>query len=187
MKMNWATGLKTMLLALIIIFPLSASTFAQRIAPKSLSPSLDGLRNKHIKVRTLDGKSVELNTLLGQGKPVVLNIWATWCGPCRKEIPQLVELAKEHSKDGLIVIGLTTEDHKKDLEKVKDVISELSINYEVAFTPLSLYYFFNKGDYGITIPQTMVFHSDGTMVEKVVGYDSRALEKAVSRALLPAS
>jgi thiol-disulfide isomerase/thioredoxin len=187
MKMNWAAGLKTMLLALIIIFPLSAFTFAQRIAPKSLSPSLDGLRAKHIKVRTLDGKSVEINTLLGQGKPVILNIWATWCGPCRQEIPQLVDLAKEHRKDGLIVIGLTYQDHKKELQEVKDFVSEFSIDYEVAFTPLSLYYFFNKGDYAITIPQTMVFHSDGTMVEKVVGYDRKALEEAVSRALLPAN
>jgi hypothetical protein len=44
MKMNWAAGLKTMLLAPIIIFPLSAFTFAQRIAPNSLSLSLNGLR-----------------------------------------------------------------------------------------------------------------------------------------------
>ena len=130
MKRDWAAGLKTTLIAFVITIPLGAFTFAQRMTPiSSLSPSLDGLRAKNIKVRTLDGKRVELNTLLGQSKPVVLNIWATWCGPCRQEIPHLVDLAKEHSKDGLIVIGLTYEDFKeKNIKAVKDFVNEHSID-----------------------------------------------------------
>jgi thiol-disulfide isomerase/thioredoxin len=188
MRIDWAAALKITLVAFVITIPLSAFTFAQRIALKSSSPSLDGLRNKKIKVKTLDGKRVELNTLLGQGKPVVLNIWATWCGPCRREIPHLIDLAKEHGKDGLIVIGLTYEDYKdKNIKAVKDFVSEFSINYEVAFTPVSLYYFFNKGDYAISIPQTFVFHSNGTMVKQVVGLDVKAVEDAVSIALQPAN
>jgi thiol-disulfide isomerase/thioredoxin len=185
MKMNCAANLKTMLLAFIITSALSAFAFSQRINPISSSVSLDSLRAKNFKVRTREGKSVELNTLLGEGKPVVLNIWATWCGPCRQEIPQLVELARKHRKDGLIVVGLTYEDHKADRKKVNDFVSELAIDYEVAFTPTSLYYFFNKGDSAISIPQTVVFHSNGTMIGKLVGYDSRALEDAVNQALLP--
>jgi thiol-disulfide isomerase/thioredoxin len=188
MNRNWAAGLKTTLIAFVITIPLSAFTFAQRMKPISLSPSLDGLRAKNIKVKTLDGKRVELNTLLGQGKPVVLNIWATWCGPCRQEIPHLVDLAKEHSRDGLIVIGLTYEDYKeKNIKAVKDFVNEHSINYEMAFTPLSLYYYFNKGDSAITIPQTFVFHSNGTMVKQVIGSDVKAVEDAISIALRPAS
>jgi thiol-disulfide isomerase/thioredoxin len=188
MKIDYAAGLNATLLALVISIPLSVSSFPQRIAPKSLSPSLDALRAKNFKVRTLDGKKVDLNTLLGQGKPVVLNIWTTWCGPCRKEIPHLVELAKEHSKDGLVVIGLTYEDFKDNVKAaVGNVINEFSIGYEVAFTPLSLYYFFNKGDYAIRVPQTFVFHSNGTMVERIDGVDIAGLEKAVSIAVQPAN
>jgi thiol-disulfide isomerase/thioredoxin len=188
MRIDRAAGLKIMLLAFVITFPLNAFTFPQRMTPKLSAPSLDGLRAKNFKVKTLDGKRVELNTLLGQGKPVVLNIWATWCGPCRREIPHLVDFAKKYSKDGLIVLGLTYEDYKdKNVKAVKDFISETSINYEVAFTPVSLYYFFNKGDYAISIPQTFVFHSNGTMVEKVVGLDVKAVENAISIALQPAN
>jgi thiol-disulfide isomerase/thioredoxin len=189
MKKDWIAFLKTTLLAFVITFPLSVFTFPQRISPISTSPSLDGLRARKIKVKTLDGKSVELNTLLGQGKPVVLNIWATWCGPCRQEIPHLVDLAKKYSKDGLIVIGLTYQDYKDDIKKVKDFISEFSIDYEVAFTPLSLYYFFNKSNSAISIPQTIVFHSNGTMVQRVIGYNEsggrRTLEDAISLAVQP--
>jgi thiol-disulfide isomerase/thioredoxin len=189
MKKDWVALLKTTLLAFVITLPLSVFTFPQRISPISISPSLDGLRARKIKVKTLQGKTVELNTLLGQGKPVVLNIWATWCGPCRQEIPHLVELAQKYSKEGLIVIGLTYQDYKDDLKAVKDFVSEFSIGYEVAFTPLSFYYFFNKDDSAISIPQTIVFHSNGTMVKRVIGYNEgdgrRTLENAISLAVQP--
>lgn len=190
MKLASAAGLKGGLLAIVIAFSLSPFTFPQRISPISVSPSLDGLRAKNIKIRTLDGKRTDLNTLLGDGKPVVLNIWATWCGPCRQEIPHLVDLAREYKKDGLIVLGLTYEDHK-NVKAVKDFMSEFSIDYEVAFTPLSLYYFFNRAETAISIPQTFVFHSNGTMIKRVVGYDERdgrkVLKDAISLAVQPDS
>jgi len=188
MKLDWSSGLKNILSVLAIAFLLTAFAFGQRMSPISLSPSLDGLRAKNIKVKTLQGKSIELNSLLGQGKPVILNIWATWCGPCRQEIPHLVDIAKAYRKTGLIVIGLTYENFK-ELKKVNDVVSEYSIDYEVAFTPLSLYYYFNKSESTISLPQTMVFHANGTMVKHFVGYDGsdykNALENAISLALRP--
>jgi thiol-disulfide isomerase/thioredoxin len=185
MKIELSAGLKTVLLAFVSASLLCDFTFPQRMSPLSTGPSLDGLRARKIKVKTLEGKSVELNTLLGQGKPVVLNIWATWCGPCRQEIPHLVDIAKKYSETGLIVIGLTYEDQKK-LKAVNDFVSELSINYEVAFTPVSLYYYFNKSESAISIPQTMVFSSDGTMVKKVVGYDERNGRKTLEDAIYAA-
>ncbi|MBO0801393.1 MAG: hypothetical protein J2P31_21445 [Blastocatellia bacterium] len=58
------------------------------------------------------------------------------------------------------------------------------IDYEIAFTPLSLYYYFNKSESAISIPQTMVFHANGSMVERLVGYNEsdykRVMEKAIS-------
>jgi len=83
---------------------------------------------------------------------------------------------------------LTYEDFKeKNIKAVKDFVNEHSINYEMAFTPLSLYYYFNKDDSAITIPQTFVFHSNGTMVKQVIGSDVKAVEDAISIALRPAS
>src|SRR5215467_10994528 len=69
-------------------------------------PTLDQLKAKNFTVTTLDGERVSLNSLLGEGKPVLLDFWATWCGPCRMEIPHLKALNKKYGKDGLVVIGM---------------------------------------------------------------------------------
>src|SRR5262245_59369135 len=83
-------------------------------------PTLDQIRAKKFVLQSLQGKPVELNKLLAQGKPVVIDIWATWCGPCRQEIPHLVQFAEKYGKDGLIVIGLTIEDPEADRKEVKN-------------------------------------------------------------------
>src|SRR5262245_23697386 len=119
MKINWIAGLRSILFTLILTLLLSITYYPQQ---QSSIPSLDDLRARNFKIRTLQGKNIELNSLLGQGQPVVLDIWASWCGPCRQEIPHLIEFAKTHGKAGLIVIGLTIEDPKDDLKAVKSFV-----------------------------------------------------------------
>src|SRR5262245_54328762 len=83
---------------------------AQQPAQQSAGPTLDDLKARNFTVRTLDGKSVSLNSLLEQGKPVLMDFWATWCGPCRMVIPHMAELSRKYGKDGLIVIGMNLEE-----------------------------------------------------------------------------
>jgi len=80
-------------------------------------------------IATLDGKSVSLKTF--QGKVVILDFWATWCGPCRKSIPKLVELQDRYGKQGLVVLGITNEDD----ETARPVAAELKMNYTVGADP----------------------------------------------------
>jgi thiol-disulfide isomerase/thioredoxin len=149
------------------------------------------LRARNFKIKTLQGKHIDLNTLLGQGKPVILDIWASWCGPCRQEVPHLVEYTKAHSKEGLIVIGLTIEDPRDDLKAVQAFVKEFSMNYEVGFAPIELYEFFNGNNSALRIPQTMVFHPNGKMIRRLIGYNEktgkRILDHALSLALQPAN
>src|SRR5258707_15077086 len=85
------------------------------------------------KLDTLDGKLLSLSA--SHGKVILLNFWATWCGPCRAEIPDLIELQAKY-KDRLQIIGLAFED--EDLDDLKKVVAKTGINYPVAVAPFEV-------------------------------------------------
>jgi thiol-disulfide isomerase/thioredoxin len=167
----------------ILLSALASNSIAQQRKP----PTLDQIRAEKFVLRSLQGKPVELNKLLGQGKPVVIDIWATWCGPCRQEIPHLVQFAKQYGKDGLIVIGLTIEDPQADRDAVRDFVKQFKMNYQVAFAPEGLYGFFSGNTGRLLIPQTFIFGADGSVIRQIVGYNETKgkdyLFKAIERAL----
>jgi thiol-disulfide isomerase/thioredoxin len=173
------------LVAMIVLIVACFPAFAQLPA----EPTLDQIKAEKFAVRTLDGKKIVLNKLLGTGKPVVLDIWATWCGPCRQEIPHLIELADQYRKDGLIVIGLTTEDYETQRDRVKSFVKEYGMTYNVGFASEQLYLSFNNGSSAMRIPQTLVFDTEGKLVKRLIGYNNRIgremLNSAVAEAVTP--
>ena len=72
-----------------------------------------------------DMNGVEVNLTSFKGKVLLINFWATWCGPCRVEIPYLIELQKQYSDD-LVVLGVSVDD---TAEKLQPYASEMQINY----------------------------------------------------------
>jgi thiol-disulfide isomerase/thioredoxin len=76
-------------------------------------------------LKDMNGVDVKLASF--KGKIIVLNFWATWCGPCRAEIPSLVDLQKQYSKD-LVVLGVSVDD---PIDKLKPYASEMKMNYPV--------------------------------------------------------
>lgn len=74
----------------------------------------------------LDGKPVALEKY--RGKPLMVNFWARWCGPCRTEIPELNKISRQYEKQGLIVLGIAIEDQ---VESVKDFAKAYEMNYPV--------------------------------------------------------
>lgn len=76
-----------------------------------------------ITLNTLDGKQIDLRDL--RGKVVILTFWATWCDPCREELPLLSRYAQEHAKQGLVVLGFSL-DEPDQLDQVRAIANNLS-------------------------------------------------------------
>jgi thiol-disulfide isomerase/thioredoxin len=108
------------------------------------------------------GEIVRLSSF--NNKVIVLNFWATWCGPCRQEIPDFVNLYKEYNEDGLEIIGVSVDQNGWDA--VKPFMERYKINY-----PVLMYNYQVVMDYGGIqgIPTTFFINRNGEIVEKIVG------------------
>jgi len=84
--------------------------------------------NLNLKLKDLQGKSVSLSDY--KGKVVLLDFWATWCPPCRKEIPGFIELYNTYKSRGLVVIGVSMDD-ADDLADVKRYAAQINMNYPI--------------------------------------------------------
>jgi len=118
-----------------------------------------------------------------KGKAVILDFWATFCPPCRKEIPHLNSLIAKYGKDNLQVVGLNVggPDDKPEIPKF---IAETRIDYPIAYPEddLSRFIFAEQDD----IPQTAVFDRQGRMITKIIGFGpdiQKRLDAAVEQAI----
>lgn len=164
-KYRTPVGLRSLLLLLPILCAVHSAARAQRTPP-----TLAEFKAEKIMVETVAGKRVELSKLLGQGKAVVLDFWATWCGPCRQEIPHLIEMARDYKSKGVEVIGLTTENPQTDAEDVKKFTKEFKITYPVGWANPQMQVGLMSGRNGI--PQTLILGRDGKVRNHFVGFSA---------------
>ncbi len=129
-----------------------------------------------LKAKDLDGKELNLDSY--KGKVVLLNFWATWCGPCRAEIPSLIRM-QEAYKDRLQIIGMDVDDDDPDLLRV--FVKKQGINYPIAMTSVPI-----RLAYGgiAALPTMFVINQDGKVVQKHVGLFNPQLYEIEARALL---
>jgi thiol-disulfide isomerase/thioredoxin len=127
-------------------------------------------------VKGIDGGTV--NLAAARGKVVLLNFWATWCGPCRMEVPDLVELQKKY-QDRLQVIGLVIDDTDEDA--VRKFAKRYSINYPVAMATDEMRFQFG----GVpALPTSFIIDAQGRVVQKHIGLRDPELYEMEVRALL---
>jgi thiol-disulfide isomerase/thioredoxin len=162
---------------LLLLFP--ALSFAQQDQDQDQTPVIRFVRNPDpapdFKLTSLDGKPLTLAAL--EGKVVLLNFWATWCGPCRAEIPDLVAL-QDRYKGRLQIIGLNVDDEEAD---IKQYVEETGINYPVAMTSNDVRLQFG----GIpALPTSFVLDTQGRVVQKHVGLWNPAVYETEIRSLL---
>ena len=118
-------------------------------------------------LQTLDGKTVKLSDY--RGKAVLLNFWATWCGPCKIEMPWLVELKSKYAAEGFEILGVAMDDTKnEDIQKFAD---EMGVNYVVLRGKESV-----GRQYGgvLGLPESFYIGRDGRIVNQHPGIISKS-------------
>ena len=118
-------------------------------------------------INLLDGQKAKLADY--SGKVLIVDLWATWCGPCRQEIPHLIELAKEYKGKGVEVIGLTSENPETDAEMVKEFSKMFNINYPIGWADEEMQSGLTRGR--AAIPQTYIIGRDGKVLRHYVGFN----------------
>jgi cytochrome c biogenesis protein CcmG/thiol:disulfide interchange protein DsbE len=127
-------------------------------------------------LRDMNGADVRLAD--HRGKVILLNFWATWCGPCRVEIPAFVELQQQYRDKGLSVLGVSIDDTP---DQLKPFAEKMKINY-----PLLLLQTDVEDAYGPlwAVPTTFVIGRDGSVCNKHIGPATREQLEAEIKALL---
>jgi thiol-disulfide isomerase/thioredoxin len=133
---------------------------------------------KDYDVAMLDAPATKLSQLIGKNKVLALNFWATWCGPCRQEIPLLNELQEEYRAQGVELIGLTVEHPARDTDKVRTFAKEFAINYQIGFSSEEMFMAFNS-DPRMPIPQTFIFNREGKLVHHIKGLNPRTMRETL--------
>lgn len=129
-------------------------------------------------VSDLNGRSITLSSLAGQA--VLINVWASWCGPCKREIPDLIQIQKDYAAKGFTIIGIvpTSNDQESDVRKV---VAETGINYPVVMVPDKVANLWGEVE---GFPTTYILGRDGKVVESFLGtQDYGTFAAAVEKAL----
>jgi peroxiredoxin len=107
-----------------------------------------------------------------KGKVVLLNFWATWCGPCKVEIPWFIDFEKNYKDRGFAVVGISLDDD--GWEAVKPYIEERKMNYRVALGNMQIERLYNGGSGIEALPTSFIIDRDGTIAAVHVGLISKS-------------
>ncbi len=125
----------------------------------------------------LDGKTIKDADF--KGKIVVLNFWATWCVPCREEIPSLIELHQQYGDDGVIIVGASVDRGGVDL--VKRFVERFKINYPIVIADEKMMRDFGNVE---AVPTTFLIDRNGRVAGKHVGFaEKETLEREIKSLL----
>ncbi len=134
----------------------------------------------------LNGKKFKLSD--SAGKVLLVNLWATWCGPCRIETPELIKLSQEFKNREVEVIGLDISPDRDTIEGVRAFVKEYDVPYKIAMVDRDMALALMKGT-SMSIPQSLLVTRDGLILKRFTGFNPTAtppklraaIEEALSR------
>lgn len=166
----------------VAIFALGAGSFLRTLLSEAYQTELSSEESQQgaqailsASLPDLQGENQEVSQWLG--KVMVVNFWATWCTPCREEIPEFIEAQKKYGEQGLIFIGIAID----QTDKVKMFSQEFGINYPVLVGSFNTWSLLEAaGNRHSALPYTVVINRSGELVENYLGrVDLKKLEKMI--------
>lgn len=151
-----------------------------RAAGSSLKAGKERKAAPEFALKDADGKTVRLSDY--KGKVVLLNFWATWCGPCRIEMPWFIEFERKYKDQGFAVVGISMDED--GWEAVKPFITDMAVNYRIlqgSDTTAELY-----GGVEV-LPTTFLIDRDGKVAATLVGLHGRDQFEDGIKELLPSA
>jgi glutathione peroxidase-family protein len=134
-------------------------------------------------MKSVNGEPLKLSNY--SGKVMLVNLWATWCGPCRSETPELVRLHKEYQDRGLEMIGLSTEDPNASAASVQEFVRQYNVDYHIGWATREVALALMQGR--TNIPQSFIITRDGRIMKRFIGFHPKntppQLKQAIEEAL----
>lgn len=117
-------------------------------------------------LKAASGDPIKLSNY--SGKVMLVNLWATWCGPCRMETPELVRLHKEYQDRGVEFIGLSTEDPIASAQQVQAFVQQFQVDYHIGWATRDVALTLMQGQ--TSIPQSFIITRDGRIQKRLLGF-----------------
>ena len=176
------TGIKWVTVIGLVGILVAVSVAGVTVNPKLKSPppakEVKKIKAPDFNLKDLNGNPVKLSDY--KGRVVLINFWATWCPPCRMEIPHFIELQKKYQGKGFVIIGISRDED--GIDAVKPFVNEFKINYQVLLEDDKV-----ADDYGgiVGIPTSFLVDTEGNQVKKYYGYTETSEIEKDMRPLLP--
>jgi thiol-disulfide isomerase/thioredoxin len=137
-------------------------------------------------MKSAKGEPIKLSNY--SGKVLLVNLWATWCGPCRRETPELVKLHKEYQARGVEMVGLSTEDPIASAQSVHDFVEQFQVDYQVGWATRDVTIALMQLTGRTSIPQSFVITRNGRIKRQFIGFHPTQtpplLRQAIEEALI---
>ncbi len=157
--------------------PSAPKVNVSRAAPPALAALPAAVLNAEL--RSANGEPIRLADY--NGKVLLINLWATWCGPCRNEIPELVRFYDQYKAQGFEVVGLSTENPDASSEQVKAFLRNFNINYRVGWATAEVAVTLMQGR--DSIPQSFIISRDGKILKRFIGFSPTATPPQLKQAI----
>ena len=194
MKHLWTTRrivFTVIVLTLVAVF-VGSSCNSHDTIPTTTAPNPDGARGSggnvlnslppnvlQAELRAASGSPIRLSDY--SGKVLLVNLWATWCGPCRLETPELVKLHKEFQPRGVEMVGLSTENPDASAQRVIEFVKAYNVDYHVGWATPEVALTLMQGRE--SIPQSFIITREGRILKRFIGFSPAATPPQLRQAL----